>query len=124
MRRMVIVVPAFALALVPTPVRAFPAYGSPDYGDPPGWCPHHSDMWIASVHTNDPLVAANPELDTFYGFHKDPGYDDWYGYFYGDFRGSPGDASGWVKLLHETYPHHYHWNFGDAGWAVHGHVKE
>jgi len=81
-------------------------------------------MWTATVVTNDPLVGTNPEQDTFYGFHPNPGYDDWYGYFYGDFRGTPGDASGWVKLLHEDYPNHYHWNFADSGWAVHGHAKE
>jgi hypothetical protein len=28
-----------------------------------------------------------------------------------------------VKLLHEDYPQHYHWNFRDSGWSVHGHVK-
>ena len=99
-------------------------WGSPAYGDPPGWCPNHSDMWTANVITNDPLVAANPERDTFYGFHPNPGYDDWYGYFYGDFRGKAGDASGWVSLLHENYPNHYHWNFADRGWAVHGHAKQ
>ncbi len=66
----------------------------------------------------------NPERDTFYGFHPNPGYDDWYGYFYGDFRGAAGDASGWVKLLHEDYPNHYRWNFASNGWAVHGHVKQ
>ncbi len=81
-------------------------------------------MWRATVVTNDPLVGTNPERDTYYGFHPIPGYDDWYGYFYGDFRGSPGDAAGWVKLLHELYPSHYHWNFGDFGWAVHGHAKQ
>lgn len=81
-------------------------------------------MWTASVVTNDPLVGTNPEKDTFYGFHRDPGYDDWYGFFYGDFRGRPGDSSGWIKLLHERYPQHYHWNFGDSGWAVHGHAKQ
>ena len=31
-------------------------------------------MWTASVVTNDPLVGANPEKETFYGFHPDPGY--------------------------------------------------
>lgn len=124
MRRIMVVGLVCALALHPSPVRAASAYGSPVYGDPPGWCTNFSDMWISTVITNDPLVASNPERDTFYGFHRNPGYDDWYGYFYGDFRGSPGDASGWVKLLHEDYPHHYHWNFGDAGWAVHGHAKE
>jgi hypothetical protein len=81
-------------------------------------------MWVSTVVTNDPHVGTNPERNTFYGFHANPGYDDWYGYFYGDFRGSPGDASGWVKLLHEDYPNHYHWNFADKGWAVHGHAKE
>src|SRR6266566_1207951 len=70
------------------------------------------------------LVANNPERDTFYGFHPNPGYDDWYGYFYGDFRGTAGDASGWIKLLHEDYPSHYSWNFASNGWAVHGHVKQ
>jgi len=81
-------------------------------------------MWTASVVTNDPLVGTNPEKDTFYGFHPDPGYDDWYGFFYGDFRGRPGDSSGWIQLLHERYPQHYHWNFADNGWAVHGHAKQ
>jgi hypothetical protein len=81
-------------------------------------------MWVGIVKTNDPLVASNPERDTFYGFHRNPGYDDWYGFFYGDFRGTPGDSSGWVKLLHEDYPNHYHWNFADHRWAVHGHAKE
>jgi hypothetical protein len=81
-------------------------------------------MWTATIITNDPLVRTNPERETFYGFHPNPGYDDWYGYFYGDFRGNAGDASGWVKLLHEDYPNHYHWNFADNGWAVHGHAKQ
>ena len=124
MRRWLALLTASLLALLPAPVRAASAYGSPGYGDPPGWCTTFSDMWIASVVTNDPLVGSNPERETFYGFHKNPGYDDWYGFFYGDFRGKPGDASGWVNLLHEDYPRHYHWNFGDRGWAVHGHVKE
>jgi hypothetical protein len=124
MRRLLAVAIAFVLALLPCPARAASAYGSPGYGDPPGWCTNLSDMWIGKVVTNDPLVGTNPERDTFYGFHRNPGYDDWYGFFYGDFRGAPGDASGWVKLLHENYPQHYHWNFGDNGWAVHGHVKQ
>jgi hypothetical protein len=81
-------------------------------------------MWTATVVTNDPLVGTNPERETFYGFHPDPGYDDWYGFFYGDFRGRPGDSSGWIQLLHERYPQHYHWNFADNGWAVHGHAKQ
>jgi hypothetical protein len=112
------------LGLQPSPAVAGSAWGSPAYGDPPGWCTNHSDMWTATVVSNDPSVGTNPERDTFYGFHPHPGYDDWYGFFYGDFRGRPGDASGWVKLLHEDYPNHYHWNFADSGWAVHGHAKQ
>jgi len=115
---------ALVLAMLPGPAAAASAWGSPVYGDPPGWCTRYSDMWTASVVTNDPLVGTNPEKETFYGFHPDPGYDDWYGFFYGDFRGRPGDSSGWIKLLHERYPQHYHWNFADNGWAVHGHVKQ
>ena len=112
------------IALLPNGVAASSSWGTPAYGDPPRWCTNHSDMWTASVVTNDPLVGTNPERDTFYGFHRNPGYDDWYVYLYGDFRGTPGDASGWVKLLHEDYPNHYHWNLADNGWAVHGHVKQ
>src|SRR5260370_25253744 len=123
MRRVLPLAAAVAVcaALNPGVVRAA---GSAIYGDPPGWCTRFSDMWRATVVTNDPLVGTNPERDTFYGFHPNPGYDDWYGYFDGDFRGTPGDASGWVKLLHELYPSHYHWNFADFGWAVHGHAKQ
>lgn len=123
MRRLLAIVIGSSLALFPLPARAS-SWGSAGYGDPPGWCTNFSDMWAATVYTNDPLVATNPERDTFYGFHANPGYDDWYGFFYGDFRGAPGDSSGWVKLLHEDYPQHYHWNFADFGWAVHGHAKE
>jgi len=112
------------LALRPAPVAAASAWGTAMYGDPPGWCTNFSDMWVATVVTSDPHVGTNPEQDTFYGFHPNPGYDDWYGYFYGDFRGSPGDASGWVKLLHENYPDHYHWNFASNAWSVHGHAKQ
>src|SRR5713101_2226224 len=96
------------------------AVAGSSYGDPPGWCTNHSDMWTATVVTNDPLVGTNPERDTFYGFRPNPGYDDWYGYFYGDFRGKAGDASGWVRLVHEDYPGHYSWNFASNGWAVTG----
>jgi hypothetical protein len=115
---------ATALAFQPAPVAAGSTWGSSQYGDPPSWCTKFSDMWTATVITNDPLVGTNPEQDTFYGFHPNPGYDDWYGFFYGDFRGTPGDSSGWVRLLHENYPRHYHWNFANNGWAVHGHVKQ
>jgi hypothetical protein len=112
------------VGLFPSTVVAGSAWGSPRYGDPPGWCTNHSDMWTAKIVTNDPLVGMNPERDTFYGFHPNPGYDDWYGYFYGDFRGAAGDASGWVNLLHEDYPNHYQWNFANNGWSVHGHAKQ
>ena len=115
---------ALILGLHPAPVTAASAWGSAGYGDPPGWCTNFSDMWVATVVTSDPHVGTNPERDTFYGFHPNPGYDDWYGYFYGDFRGTPGDVSGWVKLLHENYPEHHHWNFATNGWSVHGHAKE
>jgi hypothetical protein len=124
MRRWIVLFMTFVVGLSPTPGLAGSTSGSPGYGDPPGWCTRFSDMWTTTVVTNDPLVPTNPEKDTFYGFHPNPGYDDWYGYFYGDFRGSPQDASGWVKLLHERYPDHYSWNFVSSGWAVHGHVKQ
>ena len=124
MRRLLQLGLALVAGLCPIPALAVGPPPSAGYGDPPGWCTRFSDMWTATVVTNDPKVAANPEATTFYGFHPNPGYDDWYGYFYGDFRGSPGDASGWVKLLHEKYPDHYHWNFATNGWSVHGHVKQ
>jgi hypothetical protein len=124
MRCLAAITIALALALQPAPVAAGTSWGSSGYGDPPLWCTKFSDMWTATVVTNDPLVGTNPERDTFYGFHPNPGYDDWYGYFYGDFRGTPGDSSGWVRLLHENYPRHYSWNFASNGWAVHGHVKQ
>jgi hypothetical protein len=124
MRRLIALPIGLILALSPVRAAASSQWGSAGYGDPPGWCTNFSDMWVSTVVTNDPHVGTNPEENTFYGFHPNPGYDDWYGYFYGDFRGSPGDASGWVKLLHENYPDHYHWNFATNGWSVHGHAKE
>lgn len=124
MRRLLAVAIASTLALCPMRTAAGSGWGSQQYGDPPGWCTNLSDMWTATVVTSDPHVGNNPEQDTFSGFYANPGYDDWYGYFYGDFRGSPGDASGWVKLLHEDYPNHYHWNFATNGWEVHGHAKQ
>jgi hypothetical protein len=124
MRRLVAVAIGSVLALCPARAAASPGWGSSQYGDPPGWCTNFSDMWAATVVTNDPHVGSNPEQDTFFGYHANPGYDDWYGYFYGDFRGSPGDASGWIKLLHENYPDHFRWNFATNGWEVHGHAKQ
>jgi hypothetical protein len=124
MRCILAVAIAGSLALQPIHASTGSSWGSSDYGDPPGWCTNFSDMWTTTVVTNDPLVGTNPERDTFYGFHANPGYDDWFGFFYGTYRGRPGDVSGWVPLLHEDYPQHYHWNFADNGWAVHGHVKQ
>jgi hypothetical protein len=124
MRRLLAVAIGSTLALCPMRSAAGSGWGSQQYGDPPGWCTNFSDMWTATVVTSDPHVGNNPEQDTFFGYHANPGYDDWYGYFYGDFRGSPGDESGWVKLLHEDYPNHYHWNFAANGWEVHGHAKQ
>jgi len=111
-------------ALSPGPVRAS-SWGS-SYGDPPGFCTNHSQLpgsYGVDI-TNDPLVGDNPEQDTFFGYHPDPGYDDWYGFFYGDFRGAAADTSGWVYLTRDAYPAHSHWNFADFGWAVHGHAKQ
>ena len=124
MRRIVIALIVLVLALLPARADAASGWGSPIYGDPPNWCTHLSDMWVAKIVTNDPLVPTNPERDGFWGWHANPGYDDWYGYFYGDFRGRPGDRSGWVKLLHEQFPQHYSWNVADNGWAIHGHAKQ
>src|SRR5207302_1101212 len=66
---------AVLIAMLPGPAAASSAWGSPGYGDPPGWCTRFSDMWTASIVSNDPLVGTNPERNTFYGFHPDPGYD-------------------------------------------------
>jgi hypothetical protein len=97
------------------------------YGDPAGFCPEQSWLpytYLSLPATNDPTVADNPEQDTFYGYHWSPGYDDWYGYWYGDFRGVAGDASGWQLIHTVDYPGHWHWNFADWGWSVHGHAKQ
>lgn len=97
------------------------------YGDPPGFCPAQSFLpsTYTSLVTNDPAVSANPERDTFWGIHADPGYDDWYGYWYGDFAGRPGDDSGWHRITTSYYgAPPGHWNFSDYGWQVHGHAKQ
>jgi hypothetical protein len=49
-----------AFALQPAPVIAGSAWGSSRYGDPPAWCTKFSDMWTATVVTNDPSVGTNP----------------------------------------------------------------
>ena len=108
------------------PVSAEAAQWGSAYGDPAGFCAAQSLLpgTYASLVTNDPGVAANPERDTFWGIHSNPGYDDWYGYWYGDFAGHPGDQSGWRKIATVLYGQVFHWNFGDYGWQVHGHAKQ
>src|SRR2546423_1874000 len=105
-------------ALLPRPALAS-QWGSA-YGDPGGFCPAQSLLpsSYGVVVTNDPRVPNNPEQDTFWGIHANPGYDDWYGFWYGDFRGWPADSSGWVHLMREPYGRSGHWNFSDSGWAV------
>jgi hypothetical protein len=114
-----------ALSLSLAPGQASASQWGSSYGDPPGFCPAQSFLptSYAVLVTNDPRVPTNPEQDTFWGIHPNPGYDDWYGYWYGDFRGTPGDASGWMHLMREPYGRSGHWNFSDYGWAVHGHAK-
>jgi hypothetical protein len=117
-----------ALAFALAPRLALASQWGSGYGDPPGFCPAQSRLpgsYLSLPPTNDPLVGNNPEQDTFFGFHSNPGYDDWYGYWYGDFRGRPGDSSGWLKIgtSHFGQPP-LHWNFSTWGWAVHGHAKQ
>jgi hypothetical protein len=111
-------------ALVPIQAEAS-RWGSA-YGDPPSFCPAQSLLPASytSLVTNDPSVAANPERDTFWGIHPNPGYDDWYGYWYGDFEGRPGDASGWRFITRAYLGQVGHWDFADWGWRVHGHAKQ
>jgi len=97
------------------------------YGDPPGFCPAHSFLpqSYQVLVTSDPSVASNPEQSTFWGIHPYPGYDNWYGFWYGDYAGHPGDQSGWIKIGTSYYGQPpLHWNFADYGWQVHGHVKQ
>jgi len=110
---------------IPARVADASQWGSP-YGDPFGFCAEQSRLPASYgvVVTNDPSVPTNPERDTFWGWHPEPGYDDWYGYWYGDFRGRPGDDSGWTRLMTVQYGSTGHWNFSDFGWAVHGHAKQ
>jgi len=108
------------------PVQAEASQWGSAYGDPPGFCPAQSLLpsTYTALVTNDPTVAANPERDTFWGIHPYPGYDDWYGYFYGDFEGRPGDDSGWRYITTSWFGDVAHWNFAGWGWQVHGHVKQ
>ena len=128
--RLIAVFVAALIAAAGGSVHALPAlaaqWGS-SYGDPPGFCPEQSFLpgSYTVLTTNDPLVGTNPEQNTFWGLHPNPGYDDWYGRWYGDFRGGSGDDSGWLKLFTGVpYPSSRHWNFSDFGWAVHGHAKQ
>ncbi len=127
MRRLALLVVALVglAVMAPRPVLAS-QWGS-GYGDPWGFCPAGSFLpsTYTSIVTNDPHVGTNPEQNTFWGVHPYPGYDDWFGYWYGDFRGSPGDDSGWRYIATSYYgwgPRH--WNFADWGWEVHGHAKQ
>ena len=116
-----------SLALAASPQLAVASAWGSSYGDPAGFCPAQSGLpytYRSLPATNDPLVGNNPERDTFSGWHADPGYDDWFGRWYGDFRGRPGDDSGWVKLFTIPIGSIGHWNFSSYGWAVHGHAKQ
>ena len=115
-----------ALVATAGPAEAYPRWGDPPYPDPPYFCTNGSPMWKAPgfYPGNDPTVANNPEQNTFWGWHPNPGYDYWFGRWYGDFRGKVDDDSGWVFLFKVPYPQHYHWNFASYGWAVHGHVTQ
>ena len=129
MRRIAVVLVALSAALaglgLPREVLAS-AWGS-SYGDPYGFCPNGSFLpsTYTTVVTNDPGVGSNPEQNTFWGIHQYPGYDDWYGYWYGDFAGLAGDDSGWHHIGTSYYgqPPLY-WNFASYGWSVHGHAKQ
>ena len=109
------------LLVAPTSARAA-QWGSQQYGDPPGFCPQLSPMWYQVSVSNDPNY--DPESNTFWGLHRYPGYDNWYGYWYGDFRGLPGDVQPWKLIVHSIYPRHYSWYPSQWGWAFHGHVKQ
>ena len=91
------------LAAISPALVAASQWGS-GYGDPYGFCPEQSLLpgSYAVVVTNDPSVPTNPERGTFWGIHSDPGYDDWYGRWYGDFRGAAADDSGWVRMNQNT----------------------
>ncbi|MGH7776637.1 MAG: fibronectin type III domain-containing protein [Candidatus Dormibacterales bacterium] len=110
--------------LQPLPAAAS-RWGS-SYGDPRGFCPWHSFLpgSYGVIVTSDPHVGTNPEQSTFWGIHRVPGYDDWYGRWYGDFDGRPGQDSGWRHIMRVGYGKVGHWNFASYGWAVHGHAKQ
>lgn len=113
--------------LLAVPSTAEAAQWGSSYGDPWGFCPDQSFLpsTYTSVVTNDPFVGSNPEQNTFWGIHSDPGWDDWYGYWYGDFAGGPGGDSGWHYIGTSYYGNPpLHWNFADFGWQVHGHAKQ
>lgn len=136
MRRLLVLVVVLFELLLPVlaglaglrPEAAWAAqWGSQAYGDPPDFCPDGSLLpaTVATVVSNDPSVGSNPEQDTFWGVHSDPGYDDWYGRWYGDFAGTPGQDSGWAYIGTSYYGQPpLHWNFASFGWQVHGHAKQ
>lgn len=57
MHRLLSLLVATALALIPAPVRALEARDSSDYGDTPAWCANFADLWPASVVINDRPVG-------------------------------------------------------------------
>ena len=126
MRRVLALAIGSVLALIPVRAGASGAWGSPQYGDPPYFCTNLSSMsnggYISWPPTNDPLISDNPNWQM-YGIYPDPGYDDWFGVFYGDFRGTAGDSTYWMHLGQDSYPNPLHWDPSTFGWAFHGHVK-
>jgi hypothetical protein len=115
---------AAALASSLVQVEAYPRWGDPPYPDPPYFCPNQSPMDHGRLITNDPMIATDPEWNTFWGTHPNPGWDNWYGHFYGDFRGVYDDDSGWQFLINVTYPNKGHWDLSRKGWAAHGHISQ
>lgn len=115
---------AAALASSLAQVEAYPRWGDPPYGDPSLFCPNQSPMAYLRLRTNDPAIASDPEWNTFFGTHPNPGWDNWYGRFYGDFRGVYDDDSGWQFLVYVTYPNRAHWDFSRKGWLAHGHITQ
>jgi hypothetical protein len=115
-----------AALLSAAPAAAYPRWGDPPYPDPQYFCPNQSPMSHGYVTTNQPTLpgSLDPEWNTFWGWHQNPGYDDWWGRWYGDFRGAVDDDSGWHYMFRVAYGQRGSWHFSDYGWAVHGHVTQ
>ena len=80
--------------------------------------------WLEQNCPGEMRRPVSSERDTFWGVHPVPGWDSWYGYWYGDFEGRPGDSSGWRYINTIPLGQVGHWNFSDWGWQVHGHAKQ